>query len=185
MVGHHDELLRVAGQLLDRRPKQRGRLADACVRRSISTTYYALFHFLTDEAGKALIGTHHDLRRRRRIFGRVLTHAGMKAALEKVRGVNVDQAISDFLRPRSGAAGPVPSPSFARSMAAAFSDAQAKRHDADYNLDEPLSELDARRLLARVAQVIAAWRSATTIAEKDFKHAIFMLLVLKGQLRTS
>jgi hypothetical protein len=68
-------------------------------------------------------------------------------------------------------------------LASAFSAAQAKRHDADYNLNEALSEKDARLLAARVGDAIADWRGANTAADKDFKHALCMLMLLKGHLR--
>jgi hypothetical protein len=68
-------------------------------------------------------------------------------------------------------------------MAAAFSDAQAKRHDADYDLNEALTELDAQNLIARVEREIAAWRAANTAEDRDFKHALCVLMLLKGQIR--
>ena len=68
-------------------------------------------------------------------------------------------------------------------MAAAFANAQAMRHHADYDLNRVLSEQDARRLLARVRRAITGWRAATTPADRDFKSALCMLMLLKGQLR--
>lgn len=63
-------------------------------------------------------------------------------------------------------------------------DAQAKRHDADYDLNKPLSELDALIVHSRVTQAIRQWRGATSAADKDFKHALCMLMLLKGKLRS-
>lgn len=183
MAEYHAELLTAAQRLLARRTGQKGKLPSARVRRSISTSYYALFHFLVDEASRVLIGSHNDLRRRRRTFARIFGHKGMKVALEKVRGVAVDASVADFLRPRGLAAGPVAPPIFAKTMADAFSDAQAKRHDADYDLNEPLDRLDAILLISRVRRAIRAWQAATTVADKDFKQALCMLMVLRGQLR--
>lgn len=183
MASYDDELLRAAGRLLARRRSQRGKLASARIRRSISTSYYALFHFLLEEAGWTLIGSHNDLRRRRRTLGRVFTHKGMKTALEKVRGANVNTSVADLLRPRGSSAAVVAVPKFARDMAAAFSDAQAMRHEADYDLNALLSEQDARLLRARVKRAISGWRAARGAADKDFKHALCMLMLVKGQLR--
>ena len=183
MATYDDELLKAARWLIDRRRGQRGKLSAARVRRSISTTYYAIFHFLLEEAARSLIGSHNDLRRRRRTFTRTFTHLGMKTALEKIRGANVDASVADFLRPSGTNTSPVVASPFARNMAAAFSDAQAKRHDADYDLNKGLSEVDARLLILRVRRAIAAWRAASTAADKDFKNALSMLMVLKGQLR--
>jgi len=51
----------------------------------MSTSYYALFHFILDEAARTLIGTHNDLRPRRRTIARTFSHAGIKTALDKIR----------------------------------------------------------------------------------------------------
>src|SRR5207245_993627 len=154
MAKYHQELLRAARRLLVRRTGQRGKLPNARIRRSISTSYYALFHFLLEEAGNRLVGSHNDLRRRRRIFIRTFSHAGIKAALDKVRGRNVDPMVEDFFRAPGIAAGPVATPPFVQNLAKAFLDSQAKRHDADYDLNKQLSETDARLLRMRVTRVI-------------------------------
>lgn len=183
MASYDDELLEAARRLLARRAGQRGKLPSARIRRSISTSYYALFHFLLEEVGARVVGTHNDLRRRRRILSRSVTHKGIKTTLDKVRGAQVDASVEDFLRPPGVAAGPVAPPSFVQNLANAFADAQAKRHDADYDLNKPLSELDARLLRARARRVIAAWRAANNAADRDFKHTLCVLILLKGQLR--
>ncbi len=126
MAKYHRELLVTARRLLRRRVGQRGKLPSARIRRSISTSYYALFHFLLEECAM-------------------------------------------FFRQAGGGMGPVASPLFAQNLSKAFSDAQAKRHDADYNLNEPLSEADGRLLAARVRRVMDAWDAANSIADKDFQ----------------
>jgi len=158
MASYDEELLETARRLLSRRSGQRGKLPGARIRRSISTSYYALFHFLLDEVGIRLVGTGNDLRRRRRILARTLSHKGIRTALDKVRGSQIDTSVDDFLQSPGGAPGP--GPMFARNLANAFIDAQAKRHDADYDMNKPLSELDARLLRGRVRRVIAGWRGA-------------------------
>jgi hypothetical protein len=50
-------------------------------------------------------------------------------------------------------------------------------------MNKVLSERDARLLRVRVKRVIAAWRAATSADDRDFKHAVCILFVLKGQLR--
>ena len=184
MASHDQELVSAARRLLRRPSGRPGWLPGARVRRSISTAYYAIFHFLLDEAARTLVGTRNDLRHRRRVLIRSFTHAGMRVSLEKVRGQNIDPSVVDLFRSTVTPAGNPTSPAFARAFAAAFSDAQAKRHDADYDLNKPLSELDARLLIARVRRAMRAWRSATTAADRDFKRALYLLLLLKGQLRS-
>jgi len=98
MAPYASELLVAARMLLARDPNSRGRLPEARIRRCVSTTYYALFHFLLEEAGKRLIGADNFLRTRRRILARSFTHAGMRTTFGKIRDLNVDQSVEDFLR---------------------------------------------------------------------------------------
>jgi hypothetical protein len=184
MATFDDELLKAARRLLHRRTGQRGKLPRARIRRSISTSYYALFHFLLEEASYRVIGSNNNLRRRRRLFGRVLTHAGIKAALDRVKGRSIDTSVAEFLSPTGILSEPLVTPTFVRDLAIAFADAQAKRHDADYDLTKPLSELDAQVIHGRVKRVIRQWRNATSQADKDFKHALCVLMLLKGRLRS-
>lgn len=183
MATYDEDLLQAARRLVRRRRGQRGKLPAANIRRSISTSYYALFHFIADEAARTLVGTHNDLRSRRRTVARTFSHTGIKTALDKIRGQTVDQSVADLLRPRGGATGPFPAPRFARDLATAFSDVQSKRHAADYDLNTIMTEADARLLISRVRGVIVAWRAAGTAVDKDFKHALCLLMLLKGQLR--
>jgi hypothetical protein len=183
MASYSSELLTTAKMLLVRDPGSRGRLPDARVRRCISTTYYALFHFLLEEAGKRLVGTDNFLRVRRRTLTRNFTHAGLRTTFNKIRGPNVDQSIEDFLRGANAAPGPVASPAFARNLAHVFLDARTKREDADYDRNEDLSASDAAALIGRVGDVIRDWDAATTLAARDFKHGLYLLMLVKGQLR--
>lgn len=182
MPTYDEELISAARRLTRRKAGQRGKLPSARIRRSISTSYYALFHFLVEEACRSIVGRTNDLRRRRRTLARIFTHAGIKTALDKVRGATVDASVADMMRPGGILGGPVRPPDFARLVAAAFSDAQAKRHDADYDLNKTLTELDARLLASRVRRVIKAWRTSGA-ATRDFKHALCILMMLKGRLR--
>jgi hypothetical protein len=102
MPTHDEALLEAAEQLLERPEGQRGRLSRARVRRSVSTVYYAIFHFLLDEIGQKIIGTHGNLLARRRILARTISHKGLKTALDKVKGKAVDKSVADFalLSPR-------------------------------------------------------------------------------------
>jgi hypothetical protein len=183
MSSYDADLLEAAKRLTQRRSGQRGKLPAAQVRRSMSTSYYAIFHFLLEECGIRLIGAHHDLRRRRRILARMFTHQGIKVALDKVRGARVDESVAEFIRWPNASPGPLPSPIFARNFGETFSIAQARRHDADYDLNKPVSVTDARLMWLSVMQAIGEWRNAQTVDDRDFKHSLCMLMLLKGQLR--
>ena len=118
------------------------------------------------------------------MLSRAFTHKGMKIALEKVRGKTVDASVADFLRPSSARGGAFAAPGFARRIAVAFLDAQTKRHEADYDLNKPFSEADARLLRLRVQGAIDDWRQSRSDDDKDFKHVLCVLMLLKGQLRS-
>lgn len=184
MAPYADELLRTARRLGSRGPGQRGKLPSAYIRRSISTSYYAVFHFLVEEAGKRLVGSHSNLRRRRRVLGRVFTHAGIKFALDKVKGRTADASVSELLSPPGHPIAPVPIPAFVRQMAIVFAEVQTRRHIADYDLNASVSEFDAQVLRTRARRAIGEWRDATTTRDKDFKHALCLLMLLKGKLRS-
>jgi hypothetical protein len=179
---YDNELLIAAGQLIARDARQRGRLPLARIRRSISTSYYAIFHFILDEVGRRIVGTDNHLRIRRQLLGRTISHRAIKGALAKVRGASVEASVAEFFGGGAGA-GKIPTPAFVSHIASVFADAQAKRHDADYNLGSKLSETDARLLVLRVRKAIETWRSARTAADRDFKQGLVLLIVLKGQLR--
>jgi hypothetical protein len=182
MASIEEDLLDVAGRLLRTDSGAKGKLPGARIRRSISTTYYAIFHFLLEEAGRGLIGTHNDYRFQRRVLAREFTHDGMKSALEKVRGANVHPSVAHFMASPAGVAS-APSPNFARELASVFADAQAQRHDADYNMNVSFSRYDARTLLDRVERAIRGWTAATSAKDREFKHALYILMLLKGKLR--
>lgn len=64
-----------------------------------------------------------------------------------------------------------------------FSVVQAKRHLADYDLNALISQLDAKTAHRDATRVIRQWRAATSVADRDFKHALSVLLLLQGNLR--
>jgi len=180
---YDEDLLDAARQLLRRTDTRKGKLPTARARRSVSTAYYALFHFILEEAAKDLLGTHNDLRRRRRTLARLFSHSGIKKALDKISGSYVDPGVAELLRPRRGSPGAFAAPPFARELGRTFANVQAKRHVSDYDLNTKIGEADARFIIVRVSDVIAAWRAADTAEDRDFKHALSMLMLLKGELR--
>ena len=183
MATYERELLDTARLLLTRQPGQKGKLPSARIRRSISTAYYALFHFLLDQAAKSLVGSTNNVSRRRRVLARVFAHTGVNATLEKVRGAQVHDSVSVFMRFGVDAVGPVACPTFVRDMASAFADAHTFRQDADYDRNKPIFAENATQLIERVEQAMFGWSVANTASERDFKHALCMLMLLKGQLR--
>lgn len=185
MARYHEELLAAAKLLIERKAGQRGRLAEARVRRSISTTYYALFHFLLEDFSIRIIGTENPLTGRRRIFVRQFTHTGLLTALSKLSRPNlVEDKTVDFLI-AGNSTRPCPTPIFARTMSTAFEDAQAKRHDADYNLARKFIAAEALLLIDRVEAAIVEWAQNNQPADRDFKHALGLFCLLGGKLRST
>ena len=120
---------------------------------------------------------------RRRSMSRSFTHTGMRAAMNRLRGRSVDVAVEGLFRPAGTGGTPVRVPVFVQDIAKAFIDSQAKREDADYNLAERLGEADARDIRTRVRDAIAGWEAATSVADRDFKHSVGVLMLMKGVLR--
>lgn len=179
------DLLRAARRLLVRRAGQTGPLRSAYIRRSLSTSYYALFHFCLDEAALRIVGASGNLRQRRRIFVRTLSHTGLAGTFGKLRGAAIDKSVEAFFRSPGSPPGPIATPAFVRQFAMTYLDARAKREDADYDLNAPLSEADARQLHRRVGRAMRDWQDANSQADRDVKHAVAILLSLKGRSKES
>lgn len=177
MARYHVETLAAAERLIGRETGQRGRIAAARIRRSISTSYYALFHFILEESTSRLVGTGPALLRRRRMVARLFTHKGMKAAFRKVQGGALEPGLAAYF-------GTAASRPFARTLGEAFVRAQEQRHEADYDLNASLSELDARVLIQSIREAIAAWQAQNLPLDRDFKQGLSLLLLLRGRLKT-
>lgn len=87
-----------------------------------------------------LVGTSSDLRPMRRAYIRTFTHTGLTTAFGKLKGASLDPSIDILFRRPATPPGPIATPAFIRQIATAYLDAKAKREDADYNLNEPLTQ---------------------------------------------
>lgn len=101
----------------------------------------------------------------------------------KMAGKTVDSSVETLFRPAGQDSQSVFVPPFAREIAKVFIDAQTKREAADYNLADRFSADDARVVRSRVRAAIKQWQGAHTASDKDFKHCMCVLLLMKGQLR--
>lgn len=176
MARFHVKTLAASRRLITRETGQRGRIAAARVRRSISTTYHALFHFLLEECANRMVGVGPALLRRRRIAARVISHKVLKRALTKVGGGQIAPDLKEYF-------GAKVAPDFIRSLAKVFLRAQDHRLEADYDLNAALSESTARLLIEDVEGVVSGWQTSNAVAARDFKHALSLLVILQGQLR--
>jgi hypothetical protein len=183
VAGYDTKLLDTAWALLRHQYRTGSKQTAADLRRCVSTTYYALFHFVLAEATQLLVGARNDLRWRRNKLVREFSHEGLLTTFAKIRGGNVDKSVEDLLRPRGVSGGSVASPLFAQDFARTFVDVQAKRNEADYDLNKRISYVDAHLLFVRVQLAIQDWEAANSPQDRDFRHALSMLMMLKGKWR--
>jgi uncharacterized protein (UPF0332 family) len=127
----HQDLIDLARSLAEvdnRRPRQ------ASLRRAVSTAYYALFHYLVDEACCAQIGTQNSQKEHRHALARAFVHTSMKEACTSFASGQLKASIVKKL-PRNSK-GIYPIPVEISDIAGTFVELQEKRHIADYDLSE-------------------------------------------------
>ena len=133
------------------RPKQ------ANLRRSVSASYYAVFHALCESNANCLVGTS-GTRPDRAWFQtyRSLDHKKAKSSCQAARSMSFPQEIKDF--------------------ANSFISLQEERHRADYNPDSSMnfSKLEVMALLATARLAVAALKSAPIADRRAF--AVYVLL---------
>jgi uncharacterized protein (UPF0332 family) len=145
----HD-LLEQANHLANREKK---RPRQASLRRSISTSYYALFHLLTTEA-TVIVGTNMTPAAREGM-ARWFNHGEMKrvcnffSAATAPTNKDAPKQLSSML------AGPVSAD--LQSVASAFIQLQEARHDADYNLTRTWTRLTAQQYVDIARRAFEAW----------------------------
>ena len=144
MVLLHQDLLRQAKFLVN---KERKRPQQASLRRSISASYYALFHLLIHESTKLMLSgkSRNDLRF---ILGRAFDHKKMRKIAEDLQN---DSYFKGNYKPRNP---PMKlKPAFQGEfvvkelayVAFVFVQLQESRHQADYNLSTLLTRNEARK----------------------------------------
>ena len=156
----HNDLLALAKRLArlePRRPKQ------ASLRRSISTAYYALFHYLIDQSCRTTMGAQHAQAPYRHVVGRSFMHADMKSACKSF-------ASGGALK--RGAAKGLPAtfriaPEI-RKVAEVFVSLQQMRQVADYDLTARFSRFDALSAVRDVDVVIKRFSGLALSDEKKF-----------------
>jgi hypothetical protein len=150
----HEDLFSQAVSLarLDlKRPKQ------ANLRRAVSSTYYAVFHYLVHEACCVQFGTQHAQAPYRFVLGRAFAHTVMKQACVSFAGGTLKDSATKGL-PRNPQ-GKYLILKAIQDMASMFVHLQEHRHLADYDRSESYRRSDVLSLIkqaqARVAQFSA------------------------------
>jgi hypothetical protein len=153
-----EELLEQANFLLTLTPNQ------ANLRRAVSTAYYALFHLLIRATVMNWSEPLHQAR-----ISRIFEHDRMK----KVSGVTIKRvaAVIDPGHPNSIEA--ISRVELAK-VAEAFVRLQQARHDADYDLEEPLAQADANTHVKQANFAFISWEKTR---DSDLaKEYLFSLL---------
>lgn len=167
MSQYSNDLLAQAEKLLrgdGGRPKQ------ANLRRAVSSAYYALFHFLIEEATIFVVGAGRSDKALRQLVGRGFTHTAMREASAEVRKGTPRDLLKPFWTLYS-----VPTNATLGRLAAAFVDLQQERHRADYDLSQPITLKEADSLVQQARRAISDWE---TLKKNDLEIAQFYALSL-------
>lgn len=143
----HRDLLDQARHLANR---ERRRPRQASLRKAISTAYYAVYHLLVAEATQILIRKA-ELRNR---FARAFEHANLKSASRAFSNPQGNQL--------TNLTGGTPIPSDLEVVANSVIDLQEARHEADYNIGQRFSRLEANNLIDQATAAFQAWQRVRT-----------------------
>lgn len=143
-MAFHDDLLDLARELADLHGKTSNQ---ACLRRAVSTAYYALFHLLISEA--TANWARPELRP---VLGRYFDHGAMKTASE-ARNSEINAAFKK--NPPAGAEEEAAIDLWI--VANTFIQAQRRRNHADYNLAKEWIREEVDSHIAQVDEAFRAW----------------------------
>ncbi len=152
----HSDLLAQARHLARRESK---RPRQASLRRSVSASYYAVFHMLIDEATRRMMSGN-DRRALRRCLARAYAHRNML----KVARQFASRGVSLKLLP--GLKGLPLQPELV-AVAETFVDLQQARHEADYDIVRRFNRNEVLDLADRAQAAMADWRQIRKSAQAD------------------
>lgn len=152
----HTDLLAQAELLATKEPS---RPSQASLRRSISASYYALFHRLVDEATRRMIsrGQRTGLRE---CLSRSFRHNDMKNLCISIAGGAPPRRLLPAFEP-------LPLDPHLIAIAKAFADLQDARHRADYNTYRPFKRHEALHFHQLSNTAIADWKSIRKSHQAD------------------
>jgi uncharacterized protein (UPF0332 family) len=162
-MAYADDLLDVSQHLTNLEPASP---RQACLRRAVSTAYYALFHLLISDA--TLNWARPELRSE---LGRVFGHGRMKSASVEKRA----ELDAHFKK------NPLPSQELAifkhlHTVAHTFILVQQKREEADYDTGKEWDQKDVEQQIFAVAAAFESWRA---IREEPVAQAYLVSLLGK------
>lgn len=169
-----EQLLEQARHLAER--DKVGRPNQGNLGRSVSTAYYALFHFLTDQACRSMMGAGEDpkLRALRGILARAFDHGGMR----KVSKSFASGMLPKKLNPPLLNLGVLPKDISA--VADAFQTLQDSRHAADY---DPLWRWERDEVITLVDSAAEAMRLWPGVRNTPAGRLYLMALLVRDRVR--
>jgi uncharacterized protein (UPF0332 family) len=166
------DLLKQAKDLASQDPN---RPKDASIRRAISTAYYALFHFLLDEATEILVGATQADRALRHLLSRCFVHGRMDNACTKIVGL--------ITQPKSSSPVYAPFAGLIQNhandllvVARIFKNLYEHRHRADYDLGQRYTRAQALKSIADVGDAMRAWERIKNADRRVIQLVSVMLL---------
>ena len=169
-MSYHTDLLEQAEHLARR---ERRRPRQASLRRSVSASYYALYHMLIDEA-VARMFRGGDRSALRDCMARAFSHQNML----KVARQFASKAVASKLNPALN--GQLPRPELV-IVAKAFLDLQQARHEADYDRAARFARPQALELLQQTRKAFLGWQRVRGSPQADaFLAALLAFDSLRG-----
>ena len=154
------ELAEVIATMGAGKPKQ------AYLRRAVSTTYYAVFHFLIDEVCCAQIGSQNAQRMYRHALSRAFVHTTMKSACSSFGAGNVNKSVVKGLPKNLQGNYTIPKP--VQNIAATFAELQEKRHLADYDLSERFKRSEVLTLIDQAKTHVEKFREFPVCDDRKY-----------------
>jgi uncharacterized protein (UPF0332 family) len=144
--------------------QERGKPKQASLRRSVSTAYYALFHFLIDAACKHLLGSGSARRPVRELASRAFVHGKMHGLCKEftkpipqseiLKPLWISQRVTTCIE--------------LKELAEIFCELQRDRHEADYNVGKRMTRDDAKVACLKAKEAMALW----CLAEKRHPEVV-------------
>jgi uncharacterized protein (UPF0332 family) len=141
----------------------------ACLRRAVSTAYYALFHLLISEATRNWARA--ELRP---ALGRVFEHGTMKSASEKK-----NSALNEYFKKNPPESPELEVARHLRTVVKIFIQSQERRNDADYNTSKDWTHIEVQTQIDFVSDAFESWQ-----AIRDEPVAQAYLVSLLGKERS-
>ena len=153
---------------------ERGRPRQASLRRAVSTTYYALFHFLIERSTCQLVGGP-QAPAIRQVLARAYVHGDMRTASRTFMN-----GLGGLPQNAQAALAGTAFPPGLGSIAREFADHQMERHAADYDRTATFARQDVQTLVARTRQTINAWPALEQTAAGRY---YLLALLVPGMLK--